>query len=70
MTLLTGGAGYTGSHVCIGVLDAGLDVVVVDTSSTATKASPEPVQSGDRLCFDTPTSGMKRPSATYSAFAE
>lgn len=28
--LVTGGAGYIGSHTCVELLDAGLDIVVVD----------------------------------------
>jgi UDP-glucose 4-epimerase len=53
MILLTGGAGYIGSHVCIALLDAGLDVVVVDNLSNSNKASLERVQStcGRSLVF-------------------
>ena len=28
--LVTGGAGYIGSHTCVEMLNAGLDIVVVD----------------------------------------
>ena len=28
--LVTGGAGYIGSHTCVELLDAGYDVVVLD----------------------------------------
>lgn len=34
--LVTGGAGYTGSHVCINLLKKGYDVVVVDNFLTST----------------------------------
>jgi UDP-glucose 4-epimerase len=53
MILLTGGAGYIGSHVCIALLDAGLDVVAVDNLSNSNKASLERVQSicGRSLVF-------------------
>jgi UDP-glucose 4-epimerase len=53
MILLTGGAGYIGSHVCIALLDAGLDVVAVDNLSNSNKASLERVQSicGRSLIF-------------------
>src|SRR4051812_49324954 len=44
MILLTGGAGYIGSHVCIALLDAGFDVAVVDNLSNSNKASLERVQ--------------------------
>ena len=53
MILLTGGAGYIGSHVCIALLDAGLDVVAVDNLSNSNEASLERVQSicGRSLVF-------------------
>jgi UDP-glucose 4-epimerase len=53
MILLTGGAGYIGSHVCIALLDAGLDVVVVDNLCNSNKASLDRVQfiSGRSLVF-------------------
>jgi UDP-glucose 4-epimerase len=53
MILVTGGAGYIGSHVCIALLDAGFDVVVVDNLSNSSKASLERVQSicGRSLVF-------------------
>ena len=38
VTLVTGGAGYIGSHTCVELLSAGQDVVVVDDLSNA---SPE-----------------------------
>ena len=45
MILVTGGAGYIGSHVCIALLDAGLDVVAVDNLSNSNHASLQRVQS-------------------------
>jgi UDP-glucose 4-epimerase len=53
MILVTGGAGYIGSHVCIALLDAGLDVVAVDNLSNSNKASLERVQTicGRSLVF-------------------
>jgi len=53
MILLAGGAGYIGSHVCIALLEAGLDVVVVDNLSNSHSASLERVQSicGRSLVF-------------------
>jgi UDP-glucose 4-epimerase len=53
MILLTGGAGYIGSHVCLALLEAGLDVVAVDNLSNSNKASLERVQSicGRALVF-------------------
>jgi UDP-glucose 4-epimerase len=34
MILVTGGAGYIGSHTCVELLDAGNEVVVLDNFST------------------------------------
>jgi UDP-glucose 4-epimerase len=31
--LLTGGAGYIGSHICLALMQVGLDVVVLDNLS-------------------------------------
>ena len=45
MILVTGGAGYIGSHVCLALLEAGLDVVAVDNLSNSNAASVERVQS-------------------------
>jgi len=33
--LVTGGAGYIGSHTCVELLDSGYDVVVVDNFSNS-----------------------------------
>lgn len=53
MILVTGGAGYIGSHVCIALMDAGLDVVAVDNLSNSNRMSLERVQSvcGRSLVF-------------------
>jgi len=39
MILVTGGAGYIGSHCCVELLDAGYDVVVLDNFSNSSKDS-------------------------------
>lgn len=46
VTLVTGGAGYIGSHTCVELLAAGEDVVVVDDLSNA---SPEAVRRIEEL---------------------
>jgi UDP-glucose 4-epimerase len=53
MILLTGDAGYIGSHVCMALLDAGHDVVVVDNLSNSNQASLQRLQSlcGRSLVF-------------------
>ena len=37
--LITGGAGYIGSHTCIQLLNAGYEVVVVDNLSNSSEIS-------------------------------
>lgn len=44
MILVTGGAGYIGSHTCLELLKAGHDVVVVDNLSNASRKSLDRVQ--------------------------
>ena len=36
--LVTGGAGYIGSHTCVELLNAGYDIVVLDNFSNSKKA--------------------------------
>ncbi|MBQ2755776.1 MAG: NAD-dependent epimerase/dehydratase family protein, partial [Oscillospiraceae bacterium] len=33
--LVTGGAGYIGSHTCVELLDAGKDIIIVDNFSNS-----------------------------------
>ena len=51
--LVTGGAGYIGSHTCVELLNAGYDVVVIDNLSNSKQVSLERVQqiSGKKLEF-------------------
>lgn len=53
MILVTGGAGYIGSHVCLALLESGLEVVIIDNLSNSNRASLERVQSlrGRSLVF-------------------
>lgn len=53
MIMVTGGAGYIGSHVCLALLDAGFDVVVVDNLSNSKRTSLDRVQAicGKSLSF-------------------
>ena len=44
MILVTGGAGYIGSHTCVELLNAGEQVVVLDNFSNASRTSLERVQ--------------------------
>ncbi|WP_077611016.1 UDP-glucose 4-epimerase GalE [Clostridium sp. Marseille-P2415] len=51
--LVTGGAGYIGSHTCVELLNAGYDVVVVDNLCNSCRESMERVMeiTGKRLTF-------------------
>jgi UDP-glucose 4-epimerase len=51
--LVTGGAGYIGSHTCVMLLQAGYDVIVVDNLSNSKEVSLERVQkiAGKELTF-------------------
>lgn len=51
--LVTGGAGYIGSHTCVELLEAGYDVVVVDNLSNSSEVSLERVKeiTGKTLTF-------------------
>lgn len=53
MILLTGGAGYIGSHIAVALLDSGLDVVAVDNLCNSNRASLDRVQTicGRSLVF-------------------
>ncbi|MBQ4104831.1 MAG: UDP-glucose 4-epimerase GalE [Clostridia bacterium] len=42
--LITGGAGFIGSHTCVEILDAGYDVVVVDNLSNSSRKALERVE--------------------------
>jgi UDP-glucose 4-epimerase len=44
MILVTGGAGYIGSHTCVELLNAGQEVVVLDNFSNSSRTSLERVQ--------------------------
>ena len=42
--LVTGGAGYIGSHTCVELLDAGYEIAVVDNLSNSCEESLERVK--------------------------
>jgi UDP-glucose 4-epimerase len=51
--LVTGGAGYIGSHTCVALLDDGYDVVVIDNLVNSNRKSLERVEqiTGKRVAF-------------------
>ncbi len=53
--LVTGGAGYIGSHTTLELLDAGYDVVVVDNLSRGHRSAVEPARLREVDILDTPS---------------
>ena len=51
--LVTGGAGFIGSHTCVELLNAGYDVVVYDNLSNSSEKSLERVEqiTGKKVAF-------------------
>ena len=51
--LVTGGAGYIGSHTCVELLNAGYDVVVVDNLYNSNKKAIDRVEkiTGKKVTF-------------------
>ena len=51
--LVTGGAGYIGSHTCIELMSAGYNVIIVDDLSNSKKIAVDRIEqiSGKRLPF-------------------
>ena len=51
--LVTGGAGYIGSHTCVQLLEAGYDVTVIDNLANSSKESIKRVEeiTGKKINF-------------------
>lgn len=60
--LVTGGAGYIGSHTCIELVNAGYDVVVLDNLCNSSKESLKRVEKivGNQSHFMRQISAMQR----------
>jgi UDP-glucose 4-epimerase len=52
MILLTGGAGYIGSHACLALLGVGHEVVVVDNLCNSSRVAIDRVA---RICREGPS---------------
>ena len=66
--LVTGGAGYIGSHTCVELLNAGYDVVVVDNLCNSCRESLKRVEeiTGKKLTFTRWIFWMSRLWTLYS----
>ena len=70
--LVTGGAGYIGSHACVSLLEAGYGVVVVDNLSNSSEESLRRVRSitGGELTIDMLDLAYNPVSRVYEAPAQ
>jgi UDP-glucose 4-epimerase len=66
--LVTGGAGYIGSHTCLELLNAGHDVVVVDNLSNSSEESLERVRALTGRDVDFVKADLRDPSAMNELF--
>ena len=59
--LVTGGAGYIGSHTCVELLNAGYDVVVMDNLYNASEKAIERVEqiTGKKVREKTPDKALE-----------
>ena len=51
--LVTGGAGFIGSHTCVELLESGYDVVVIDNLSNACEESLKRVENSTKVTLQT-----------------
>ena len=67
--LVTGGAGYIGSHTCVELLAAGYDLVVVDNLSNSSVESLRRVAGIAGVELSVGDSGLRRNDAISIIFA-
>ncbi|WLD57861.1 UDP-glucose 4-epimerase GalE [Salinispirillum sp. LH 10-3-1] len=68
--LVTGGAGYIGSHTCLLLLESGYDVVVLDNLSNASEAALRRVQEMTGKTLDLVVGDIRDTSAVRALFAQ
>jgi UDP-glucose 4-epimerase len=68
--LVTGGAGYIGSHACLELLQAGREVVVVDNLSNSTREPLDRVQALAGRSLDFHEADLRDPDACYRLFRD
>ncbi|KPV44353.1 UDP-glucose 4-epimerase GalE [Alicyclobacillus ferrooxydans] len=66
--LVTGGAGYIGSHTCVALLDAGYDIVVVDSFSNSFPKSLERAKQITGKEFPVHRTDLLNDTALYEVF--
>ena len=68
--LITGGAGYIGSHTCVDLLDAGEDIVLLDNFSNAALDVPERITKLTGKRFPVCAVDIRNPEGLRSVFRE
>ncbi|MDR1033776.1 MAG: UDP-glucose 4-epimerase GalE [Bifidobacteriaceae bacterium] len=68
--LLTGGAGYIGSHTAIYLLEHGYDVVIVDNLSNASRKAVDAIKNITRKSFKFYRADVRYKTALYKVFRE
>jgi UDP-glucose 4-epimerase len=68
--LVTGGAGYIGSHTCLQLLQSGYDIVVLDNFSNSQSTSLERVQQLSGVDFPTISGDIRDKSALRKLFSQ
>ncbi len=67
--LVTGGAGYIGSHTCVELLDAGHDIVVIDNLSNSSELALERVRTITSCDFPFVRADLRDTAAMQALFA-
>ncbi len=70
MILVTGGAGYIGSHTCVELLNAGKEIVVLDNFSNSSRDVPEKIARITKKEFDTIEGDVCDPETVRKLFSD